>query len=315
MIKKTIQAAVDAAPDLTNDPNRWTIIEVRPGTYTENVTIDNRHIFLMSKAIAGELPVLRCADSGFALSIREGGCAVDGLIIRGGYTQRGVLISTDADADRVLLVNCVIRGAATEYSPGDTAAMIAERGTIRVAQCTFVDNQAHLYATNVKAIRANSPSSVLLENSIIWDATEFTTELSGPITVRNCIVRGRAGDADPLFESRGYPSADNGILLSASSPAINAVPVLNVGKRDIHGGPRGSQPDIGADERNSEDSDGDGVADEFEYRSFGGLTHGPNDDGDADGLDLLGEFNAGTNPNRADTDGDSMLMAMKSPMD
>jgi hypothetical protein len=57
----------------------------------------------------------------------------------------------------------------------------------------------------------------------------------------------------------------------------------------------------------SEDSDGDGVFDGYERWYFGSITHAATDDDDGDGLDLLGEFQAGTDPTDNDTDDDGVL--------
>jgi hypothetical protein len=306
-IKRTIQAAIDAAPTITADPTRYTIIEIRPGNYPENLTTYDRRVFLMAKAVAGELPVLRGAteDNDFALRISEGGIAVDGLVIDRGFGY-GVVVSTDSTADQVQLVNCVIRRATTGTNRNEAAALWINQTKVRVAHCTFIENRAFNWGDNAKGIRVNFPGVLVLENSILWDTQDFGVELAGngDVTIRNCIIRGRGGDLDPLLESRTYPSADNGILLSANSPAINAGTVLNVGLQDIHGGIRGAQPDVGADERNTADTDGDGIQDEFEFRSFGSLSMPASDDSDGDSLNLLGEFNARTNPHQADTDGD-----------
>ncbi len=56
----------------------------------------------------------------------------------------------------------------------------------------------------------------------------------------------------------------------------------------------------------SADSDGDGLSDFFENGFFGDLSQGAEDDGDADGLNNLGEQTNRTNPTVADTDGDSV---------
>jgi hypothetical protein len=55
-----------------------------------------------------------------------------------------------------------------------------------------------------------------------------------------------------------------------------------------------------------EDSDGDGLTDGWELTYWGNLNQGPNDDPDSDGLNNLGEYNAGTDPTNEDTDGDLM---------
>jgi hypothetical protein len=55
------------------------------------------------------------------------------------------------------------------------------------------------------------------------------------------------------------------------------------------------------------DTDGDGVLDGFERWYFGDLTHDATDDDDGDGLDLLGEYLAGSDPTDGDTDDDGIL--------
>jgi hypothetical protein len=52
------------------------------------------------------------------------------------------------------------------------------------------------------------------------------------------------------------------------------------------------------------DSDGDGVLDGLERWYFGDLSHNGSSDDDGDGLTLLQEFQAGSDPTAADTDGD-----------
>lgn len=52
------------------------------------------------------------------------------------------------------------------------------------------------------------------------------------------------------------------------------------------------------------DADGDGLPDEWEIKHFGDLSQGPDDDPDGDTLGNLFEYEIGTNPTLADTDGD-----------
>lgn len=54
------------------------------------------------------------------------------------------------------------------------------------------------------------------------------------------------------------------------------------------------------------DTDGDGLPDEWERFHFGSLSQNATGDPDSDGLTNLEEFNAGTDPNLADTDGDGL---------
>ncbi|MFC1582229.1 hypothetical protein ACFL4W_01700 [Planctomycetota bacterium] len=56
----------------------------------------------------------------------------------------------------------------------------------------------------------------------------------------------------------------------------------------------------------ADDTDGDGMDDDWEIGYFGDLSHDGNSDTDDDGLDDLAEFNAGTDPLNSDTDGDGI---------
>jgi hypothetical protein len=55
-----------------------------------------------------------------------------------------------------------------------------------------------------------------------------------------------------------------------------------------------------------DDSDNDGLLDVWEWNEFGNLDQGANDDPDHDGLANLQEYQAGTDPTKADTDNDAM---------
>ena len=70
----------------------------------------------------------------------------------------------------------------------------------------------------------------------------------------------------------------------------------------------------------ADDTDADGIPDEWELRYFANLSLSPEDDPDGDGLSNLEEFNAGTSPVAADTDGDGYsdyeeIIAGSDPLD
>jgi hypothetical protein len=69
------------------------------------------------------------------------------------------------------------------------------------------------------------------------------------------------------------------------------VPLLHVGE-DLAAG--------------DEDGDGDGAFDGYERWYFGDTSRGASDDSDGDGATLADEFQAGTDPTKADTDGDGI---------
>lgn len=68
----------------------------------------------------------------------------------------------------------------------------------------------------------------------------------------------------------------------------------------------GDELDAGLDPKNNNDADGDGLSDDWETFHFGDEDAVASEDPDADGCTNACEFEAGTNPNVADTDGDGI---------
>jgi hypothetical protein len=144
------------------------------------------------------------------------------------------------------------------------------------------------------------------------DALNLTA--GSPQIAYSCIEGGWAGpgnlDTDP-FLTRHY-------RLRSVAPCIDAGSETNAPPLDIDGEARWDDPahtnavsdvDIGWDE--FVDTDADAVADVWEVGHFGDLTHAAGEDADpqggADGLSVLEEYENNTDPNNADTDGDTLL--------
>ncbi|MCK4658304.1 MAG: hypothetical protein KAV82_02175 [Phycisphaerae bacterium] len=107
-----------------------------------------------------------------------------------------------------------------------------------------------------------------------------------PVAVILCVLGlGRAGIAQP-------PGVGNALVVAPSmmlSTLPQPVPV---------------QPNLEL-QLTRDDTDGDGLPDEWEMQYFGSLHQGPDDDPDIDGLSNLCEYEAGTDPTDDDTDGDN----------
>ena len=121
-----------------------------------------------------------------------------------------------------------------------------------------------------------------------------------------------------------------GLVPDAQSPCIDAgspgaewddaafPPSQGTARNDIgaYGG-SGATRSVGV---STSDADGDGLLDEWEVRYFGSLAPQPRDDPDRDGLENTTEAELGTDPTKADSDGDgfsdgSEIRAPSDPLD
>lgn len=139
-------------------------------------------------------------------------------------------------------------------------------------------------------------------------------------TVYHCYVD--ETELDPLVYKKGNIFGGNLDLVDSdaddyhiglASVLINAG-TIDVGDaelpaRDLDGNPRvfGTTIDIGPYELAYYfDRDEDGMNDDWETTHFTSISAEAEEDPDSDGLNNLGEFNAGTDPKTADTDNDNM---------
>jgi hypothetical protein len=214
-----------------------------------------------------------------------------------------------------------------------------------VTNCTFFENEAK-YGSGGAILKVWDGHTLTITNSISWHNKAFV-DIEEPgvlmdydngfagnfncynscinnyvwepiIDVNNISVAPQFIDPnDPNGPDNVLGTSDDGLALSPASPCIDTgdgrfVPLGVI--TDIKGDARfnGAAVDMGAFEFGNLDinidSDGDGMADWFEFK----YNLDPEYDGDAgmdndsDDLTNLGEYQAGTDPTNPDTDGDSL---------
>ncbi|HOW72598.1 MAG TPA: right-handed parallel beta-helix repeat-containing protein [Phycisphaerae bacterium] len=221
-----------------------------------------------------------------------------------GSTSGGAITCVNSE---VAIRNCVFIGNTVAGAGGAVCCVSA---TPTILNCTFIGNGARSGgAINV------SPSDGIpvIRNCILW-ANTATTAGTAQIEVGNstpaidyCDIQDGTGqwwfhsnniDVDPRLTAdarltRGSACLDAGTVVGAPPQ-----------DRDGEGRPEGSGFDMGADE--FVDSDADGLPDFWERRHFGSVTAAAlHEDADADRLDNLAEYEAGSDPRAADTDADT----------
>jgi pectin methylesterase-like acyl-CoA thioesterase len=316
----TIQEAVNASEKNTGTasqpiyPNRYAVIKVKAGTYTENVTTGPADILVIGETGPGsEVPTVR-ARSGDAIQIK-GPSIWENFVITHATENigRGINVNTKG---WVRLINCVVRNNHLTDSYGLGAGIYAgsSGGRLDLIHCTVAYNDASGEGNGLYA-----SENVNIINSILWDAGTASQEIgvaSGNVSVTASIVKGGqygGWDEDPLLTVEGW--------LTAGSPARDHSSVFTVVGRDIHNQsrPAGASVDIGADEWTNSNPGVNNLPDWWENKYFSGASTAPIDTGDddrtgPDGVNNLQEYKGGTDPTAAnatassdaDTDGDGM---------
>jgi hypothetical protein len=312
-IYATITQAVQAANNSSYNngkytyPNAYAVIEVRSGSYTEQVYLNGQPVLLLGElgSLQGPPVILGRSDyDDYSLRL-ESASVVESFIITKspGRKGGGVSVGTSygSTSKRRRLINCVIRGNETTTGGG----VYNNGANLDLVHCTILANKG---TSQGRAIYNGSSGILNLINSIVWGNTGTATQeifkassSTSIVTVTQSIVAGgeQGGiNADPQLTSAGW--------LRSTSPAINRAGVATVVSYDIQGEARsvGTTPDLGADEYkdNNGASDGDGLPDWAETPSASGAS----DDADGDGLTNSDEYLRGTNPKSADSDGDGL---------
>ncbi len=216
-------------------------------------------------------------------------------VISGNRAGRGGGIACETAA----VENCIIAG----NEALEVAAIDCDDDLV-MTNCTLTENPVDDGA-------AVSSTTATLTNCILWRNGPKQLE-ADTITAAYCCVEDGSllGWYDPATCIDVDPQLDGDHHLSATSPCIDWCPTGPAD--DVDGEPRpvdvagvgfddppdARTYDIGADERL--DTDGDGLPDYWENKHYGDAAGDP----DTDGLDNLGEYEHGTDPDNPDTDDD-----------
>lgn len=311
---KTITAAIAKLGSTTTVPAPFRIILVKPGLYNE--TINNTSTFQVAFIAdrSGANPRAECIIQGVSNNpvISTTGSAVfDGFVIARNSGTSGAAFAGSESAtpanrvSTVRLVNCIVRN----INLGGDAVVRQTGGRLVLAHDTFYMNSvdagalAHSYSSGALSGTAPLESTARLRvmNCIFWNPIRTTVPeffSAGDHRIQSSIIYGpliSGADGTRQINPGLTPKA---YLMSNASPAsiggtVSKVHVL----KDIHGEDRYNPPGVGADDWN--DSDQDQIPDFADTLPSSVDNAGADDDQDL--LTELGEYQAGTSLQSADS--------------
>ena len=233
---------------------------------------------------------------------RSGGSASGGAL----YAHMGSVLTSRNS----LFLGNRVEGAAY-YNTG--GAIYASDTALSLVNCTLLDNEAE-YAGGGLSLQGTPPVPPEVRNCILWSnrPDQVDSSLSGFVSYSD-VEGGGAGVGN--LNLNPQVTVDGRLL--AASPCIDAGSSSNAPATDLDGEARWDDPahanvvslvDMGADE--FVDTDNDDMADHWERLHFQDLSRDGTSDADADGgpdgLNDRQEYEHGTDPHKADTDGDGL---------
>ncbi|MEM7790092.1 MAG: nidogen-like domain-containing protein [Verrucomicrobiota bacterium] len=298
--KKTIQAALNLAGD-------FDIIEVLPGTYNEDIRVEER-VFLFGRDYARATIIDGTNRSDSVVDFSSEG-VIDGFTIQnGGSTKNlsngaGMYVSAGSNQTDLRVIGCLFVNNEASSRGG---AVYVSSGDIAFVSCSLTDN---LSPEGAAIFSGSNSNDIRLINTLLWNyALTNGDEVEGSI---NGVSYQKTLHRDSL-SGNVFIDADNqntknpGITpyygIYHSSPAKDAGIETEHSITDFDGEVRDDGSiDIGVDE--AVDTNGDGVAEA--WMAFYGFTD-PSANTDTDTLVHLQEYQYQTNPVNGDTDGDSV---------
>lgn len=240
------------------------------------------------------------------------------VLVRGCLFEHNKWVAVYADSSAPVFDGCVFRA--------NEAVMEAWSSNLKLVNCLAVGNEDGILCWDSSgavilntAIVDNEYAGLTiyagdgpsLGNCILWGNGDGSVAVyaGSPVVTYSCVEGGWAGEGNtegnPLFQPGTY-------RLRADSPCIDAGTTNGV-DRDREGEERWDDPahsnavsivDIGPDE--FVDTDGDAMADAWEWEQFGDASGSAARDYDDDGLNDGGEYVYGADPRKADTDDDGL---------
>ena len=270
--KKTIQAAIDAAPD-------GGTIRVAPGVYGTIVNSGSKALRIESEA-GPERTIIdgqgrrRCAKLSNQEAARDPCATLVGFTLRNGcrsdagvggaylgrlescVVSNCVAANEAAAAANCELLNCLVVGNVASNLNATTRGYICNNAVLR--NCTVVGNRT------VEGNGAPLFRGGVLRNCIVWDNDRFGTAAFSSETTVDHVATDAAGEGDIPLSSSPFSDAANGdYRLAAGSPCIDAgAGTFEPDATDLAGNPRvsGTAVDAGCYESQPVSPDSTGLS-------------------------------------------------------